>query len=60
MRKQYRPFLLDERISDSGCIAKLEQATVAKMVDSELLAQGKDRLRILVLYGSLRAQSAFL
>ncbi|KAK4447968.1 flavoprotein-like protein [Podospora aff. communis PSN243] len=57
VREKYRPFLLDETTSSSDWIAKLELATVAKMVDAELLAQGKDRLRILVLYGSLRTRS---
>ena len=60
VRKQYRPFLLDEGISDSDWIAKLELGTAAKMVDTELLAQKKDRLRILVLYGSLRTRSVVL
>ncbi|KAK4198915.1 flavoprotein-like protein [Triangularia verruculosa] len=57
VRKQYRPFLLTDEISESDWVAKLELATAAKMVDTELLAQGKDRLRILVLYGSLRTRS---
>ncbi|KAK0664609.1 flavoprotein-like protein [Cercophora samala] len=57
VREQYRPFLLSDEISKSDWIAKLELATAAKMVDTELLAQNKDRLRILVLYGSLRTRS---
>ncbi|KAK1831942.1 flavoprotein-like protein [Podospora conica] len=57
VREKYRPFLLDKDISDSDWVAKLELATAAKMVETELLAQQKDRLRILVLYGSLRTRS---
>ncbi|KAM7213512.1 Flavoprotein-like protein [Rhypophila decipiens] len=59
VRKRYRPFLLDEKISDSDWVAKLELGTVAKMVDTQLLGQGqgKERLKILVFYGSLRARS---
>lgn len=56
VRERYRPFLLDEAISDSDWVAKLELATAAKLVETELLAQQKDRLRILVLYGSLRTR----
>ncbi|KAK3373015.1 flavoprotein-like protein [Lasiosphaeria ovina] len=57
VRQKYRPFLLDDAIADSDWVAKLELATVAHMVDTELLAQGQDRLRVLVLYGSLRDRS---
>ena len=58
VRKRYRSFLLDDAISDLDWVAKLELATAAKMVETELLSQGKDRLRILVLYGSLRTRFA--
>lgn len=57
IRKRYRPFLLSDEISESDWVSKLELATAAKMVDTELLVQNKDRLKILVLYGSLRARS---
>ncbi len=56
LRARYRPFLLDDEISSSDWIMKLELATVAKMVETEILSQGKDRLRVLVLYGSLRSR----
>lgn len=56
VRKQYRPFLLDDEIACSDWTAKLELATAAKMVEAEILAPGKDRLRVLVLYGSLRSR----
>ncbi|KAK5654049.1 hypothetical protein OQA88_7727 [Cercophora sp. LCS_1] len=57
VRNRYRPFLLDDEISSSDWIMKLELAAAAKMVETEILSQGKDRLRILVLYGSLRSRS---
>ncbi|KAG7285857.1 hypothetical protein NEMBOFW57_008151 [Staphylotrichum longicolle] len=57
VRRRYRPFLLDDEISSSDWITKLELATAAKMVETEILSQGKDRLRVLVLYGSLRSRS---
>jgi len=55
--KQYRPFLLSDEISDSDWVAGLELSTVLKMVESELLSKGKERLNVLVLYGSLRSRS---
>jgi len=57
VRQRYRPFLLDDEVSSSDWITKLELATTAKMVETEILSQGKDRLRVLVLYGSLRSRS---
>ncbi|KAK0735951.1 flavoprotein-like protein [Apiosordaria backusii] len=57
VRKQYRPFLLDDEISSSDWVMKLDLATAAKMVETEILSQEKDRLRVLVLYGSLRSRS---
>ncbi len=56
VRQRYRPFLLDDEVSSSDWITKLELATAAKMVETKILSQGKDRLRVLVLYGSLRSR----
>lgn len=56
VRKQYRPFILDDEITSSDWVSKLELATAGKMTETEILAQGKDRLRVLVLYGSLRSR----
>jgi arsenic resistance protein ArsH len=56
VRQRYRPFLLNDEISNSDWVAKLELATTAEMVEAQLLSQGKDRLRVLVLYGSLRSR----
>lgn len=55
IREQYRPFLLPTAIEDDW-IANLELATTLKMVESEILNKNQDRLRILVLYGSLRSR----
>lgn len=57
IRKQYRPFVLNEGIAASDWVAKLELGAVAKLVDTELLTRGKGRLKIIVLYGSLRTRS---
>lgn len=56
IRDKYRPFLLDERVAASDWISKLELDTVEEMVRADLAATNGDRLRVLVLYGSLRAR----
>jgi arsenic resistance protein ArsH len=56
IREQYRPFLFDSSPSTDDWISKLELSTAIKMVQSEILDRGLDRLRILVLYGSLRSR----
>lgn len=57
VRERYRPFLLDEAYEDADWVARLELSTALKMVESEVLNRGHDRLRILVLYGSMRSRS---
>jgi arsenic resistance protein ArsH len=56
VRTKYRPFILEEEVTKSDWISKLELSTTLKMVDEEVFAKGQDRLRILVLYGSMRAR----
>lgn len=53
---KYRPFLLDERVATSDWISKLELDVVEDMVRADLAANNGDRLRVLVLYGSLRSR----
>ncbi len=54
VRAQYRPFLLPDGSSvEEDWVSQLELSTVAKMVQSEILDRKLDRLRILVLYGSM-------
>ncbi|RMJ04688.1 NADPH-dependent FMN reductase ArsH [Fusarium kuroshium] len=57
IREKYRPFLFNGSLSTDDWISELELSTVIKMVQSEILDTGLDRLRILVLYGSLRSRS---
>ncbi|TEA17307.1 NADPH-dependent FMN reductase ArsH [Colletotrichum sidae] len=57
IRKQHRPFLLDGSPATDDWISQLELSTAIKMVQSEILDKGLDRIRILVLYGSLRSRS---
>jgi arsenic resistance protein ArsH len=54
VRKSYRPFLLDEEVAEQDWVAKLELSTVLKMVDAQVFQNGGERLRVLVLYGSMR------
>ncbi|KAI9810260.1 MAG: hypothetical protein M1827_006394 [Pycnora praestabilis] len=57
IRKSYRPFLLSDDTSKSDWVARLELGTVMKMSEDELKRTDGDRLKILVLYGSLRHRS---
>ncbi|KAK3933917.1 NADPH-dependent FMN reductase ArsH [Diplogelasinospora grovesii] len=57
IRDSYRPFLLSEAFVADDWVAELELSSVLKLVESEILAKNQDRLRILVLYGSLRSRS---
>lgn len=54
IRKTYRPFLLDDAYSDQDWVARLELSTALKMVDLQVLRSGGDRLKVLVLHGSMR------
>lgn len=56
IRDRYRPFLLDERVATSDWISKLELDVVEAMVRTDLGANDGQRLRVLVLYGSLRSR----
>ena len=54
VRRDYRPFLLDNAHSEQDWIARLELSTVLSLVDSQILKSGGERLKVLVLYGSMR------
>lgn len=54
IRDKYRPFLLPPQFVADDWVAKLELSAALKLVESEILEKKQDRLRILVLYGSLR------
>jgi hypothetical protein len=56
IRDRYRPFLLPNPLAADDWVAKLELSTGLKMVQTEILDKKLDRLRILVLYGSLRTR----
>lgn len=54
IRSKYRPFLLDPAVTGSDWISSLELSTALKLVDADLAETNGDRIRVLVLYGSLR------
>ena len=54
IRKAYRPFILNNQITRNDWIAKLELSTAMKMVEEELRQNNGDRLKVLVLFGSMR------
>lgn len=54
VRTAYRPFLLNDAAPEQDWIAGLELSTVLKMVDLQVLKSGGDRLKVLVLHGSMR------
>lgn len=53
VREKYRPFILSPHITSNDWISKLELSTVTKLAEEDLLKTG-ERLKVLVLYGSLR------
>ncbi|KAL2071500.1 hypothetical protein VTL71DRAFT_12735 [Oculimacula yallundae] len=56
IRKTYRPFILDPEVTANDWISKLELSTVTRLAEEDLEATG-ERLKVLVLYGSLRSRS---
>ncbi|KAH6866462.1 flavoprotein-like protein [Alternaria rosae] len=57
IRKAYRPFILEGKDTEDDWVAQLELSTALKMVDTQLLQRGDDRLRVVVLHGSMRSRS---
>lgn len=55
IRQKYRPFILEDSITSSDWISKVELARVTEMSHKNMLYTG-ERLRVLVLYGSLRSR----
>ncbi|KAH6604037.1 NADPH-dependent FMN reductase ArsH [Trichoderma cornu-damae] len=57
IRQLYRGFIMPEPFAANDWVEQLELSTVLKLVESEILVKNQPRLRILVLYGSLRSRS---
>jgi len=56
IRRKYRPFLLEDTTESNDWVSQLELSTVTSMVKEDL-EKGNPRLKVLVLYGSLRKRS---
>ena len=54
IRSKYRPFITSPEVTSGDWIAKSELSTALKMSEADMAKTGGDRLKILVLYGSLR------
>lgn len=54
IRERYRPFLQSENVTMSDWISKLELTTVLKMSEEEIENSVEGRLKVMVLYGSMR------
>jgi len=54
IRSKYRPFLTSPEVTSSDWISKSELSTALKMSEADMAKTGGNRLKILVLYGSLR------
>nr|POE64906.1 nadph-dependent fmn reductase arsh [Quercus suber] len=59
IRTKYRPFLLDEDVATSDWISQLELSTALKIAETDFKSTN-DRLKVLVLYGSLRSRQVGL
>ncbi|RMZ73299.1 arsenic resistance [Pyrenophora seminiperda CCB06] len=57
IRRKYRPFIVEAAEAKEDWIAELELSTALKMVDAQILKRGEDRLRVMVLHGSMRQRS---
>lgn len=55
IRQTYRTFLLDEETSNTDWVSHLELSTVTKMAHEDMNRTG-ERLKVLVLYGSMRSR----
>ena len=59
VRQRYRPFLLGPAVEASDWVSRLELATAVKMAAQDIERTG-ERLRVLVLFGSLRQRYVHL
>jgi hypothetical protein len=59
IREKYRPFLQSKNVTDSDWIANLELSTVLKMAEEGIEKSGQGRLKVMVLYGSMRKRYVY-
>ncbi|KAK9326850.1 flavoprotein-like protein [Lipomyces starkeyi] len=56
IRGAYRPFLLDDETAKNDWIAQLELSTVMKLVEEDMQKTQGNRIKVLILYGSMRSR----
>ena len=59
IRAKYRPFLLDPEVESTDWVSQLELGTAISMAEADF-RKTNARLKVLVLYGSLRKRCEFL
>jgi arsenic resistance protein ArsH len=57
IRAPHRPFLQRDDVTSSDWVAELELSTALKMAAADMQRTGGDRLKVIVLFGSLRSRS---
>lgn len=57
LRTKYRPFLLRGDVAENDWIAKLELDTALQLTQTDMQRTHGNRLKVLVLYGSMRERS---
>lgn len=60
VRRTYRPFLHGREIATTDWVSQLELSTALKLSEQDLARTNGDRIKVLVLYGSLRARSGYI
>jgi arsenic resistance protein ArsH len=60
IRSKYRPFITSPEVTNSDWISLSELSTALKLSEADMAKTGGDRLKILVLYGSLRERFVLL
>jgi len=53
---RYRPFLQHSTVTESDWVSRLELDVVEQMVAADLAANGGERIKVLVLFGSMRSR----
>lgn len=56
VRAKLRPFLLSDDVTGKDWVSKLELSTALKMAEADMERTGGDRLKVMVLYGSMRSR----
>lgn len=56
LRARYQPFLQHSTVTESDWVSRLELDVVEQMVAADLAANGGERIKVLVLFGSMRSR----